>query len=518
MPKYDFDVIIIGGGVAASVTAYNLSQSKLKIACFEQGYFEKNSSNYKKKKLSFFDYKKMNINPNLRKLESDYLIDDSESDISIANFNALGGSSVLYSAHLPRFLPKDFKEKISKKVFWPITYYDLKKYYDLNEKILGVAGLTGDKTYPDKIRNLMPPIKLGAAIIKITKAFDKLNWHWWPSYSGVVTSKKDKRGLGTITEPNNSYWPMAIKNKVKIFLKSKVIKILCDKNNNATGIKYLNSKKQIKKKTAKIIILASGGLGTPRILLNSKSKNFPNGIANSSGMVGKNLMLHPLGWVEGKFSKFLKSYDGPQGCSIASSQFLTQKNKNFQKGYLIQILREPHPVEQSVIKNKLRKLNFGKKFFDNFFDFYGKTVSAAIICEDLPETKNRLILEQFKKNQNEIPNIKIKYKLSDNSKKMIAHGIKNSIKLMKLAGAKDINSFGPVKHTGWHIMGTARMGVNKKNSVVNKNGRCHDINNLFIVDSSIFTSSSGVNPVSTICALSFKISDYIKENFYEKFS
>ena len=100
---------------------------------------------------------------------------------------------------------------------------------------------------------------------------------------------------------------------------------------------------------------------------------------------------------------------------------------------------------------------------------------------------------------------------------MISHGIKNATRLMKVAGAREIVSFGPVKHTGWHIMGTARMGSNKKNSVVDKNGKCHDIKNLFIVDSSIFTSSSGVNPVSTICALSFKISDYIKENYYEKF-
>ena len=115
MPKNDFDVIIIGGGVAASVAAYNLSKSNLKIACFEQGGYEKNYANYKSKKLSFFDYKRMNINPNVRRSKSDYLIDDTESDISIANFNALGGSSVLYSAHLPRFLPKDFKQKINKK-------------------------------------------------------------------------------------------------------------------------------------------------------------------------------------------------------------------------------------------------------------------------------------------------------------------------------------------------------------------------------------------------------------------
>ena len=136
-----YDVIIVGGGVAASVAAYNLSSSKLKIACFEQGDFEKNSSNYKKKKLNFLNYRKLNISPNIRKSKYDYMINDKDSDISIANYNGVGGSSVLYSAHLPRFLPEDFKNKsingINSK--WPISYNALKKFYSLNEKILAVS-------------------------------------------------------------------------------------------------------------------------------------------------------------------------------------------------------------------------------------------------------------------------------------------------------------------------------------------------------------------------------------------
>lgn len=250
-------------------------------------------------------------------------------------------------------------------------------------------------------------------------------------------------------------------------------------------------------------------MGTPRLLLNSKNKYFPNGLANSSGLLGKNLMLHPLGWVEGRFTEFLKSYSGPQGCSIYSTQF--HKNKNFQKGYTIQILRESHPVEHFVMRKKLKQLNFGKNFFNDFLKYYGKTISAAIICEDFPDSKNKITLDYKNLDSDGIPGVKIFYKVSKNSKKMISDGIKNCKKLMIKAGAKNVITFGPVKHTGWHIMGTAKMGKDKKKSVVDQNGQCHDIKNMYIVDSSIFCSSSSMNPVPTICALSLKISSYIKK-------
>jgi len=113
---------------------------------------------------------------------------------------------------------------------------------------------------------------------------------------------------------------------------------------------------------------------------------------------------------------------------------------------------------------------------------------------------------------NGIPAPKITYRLSENSKKMLAHGINRGREVMDAAGSFKNIAFGPVRNTGWHLMGTARMGTDPNNSVVDAWGRSHDVKNLFIVDSSIFVTAGGVNPASTMQAIALYIADYIKEN------
>jgi len=513
MKNNKVDVLIVGAGPAGAAAAWNLSKTNLNIACFEQGpnlskkEFDEKSENYESLKLS-----KFNVNPNIRKLISDYPINDKKSQISVSNFNAVGGSTVLYSAHVPRFHSSDFKANSLDGVGsdWPLNYKDLKKYYELNEKMMSVAGLIGDPAYPE-IKKLSPPVKLDFAGEVMAKAFNKLKWHWWPSYSGINTSKIKKRNKDSITTANNSYWPMALKNGVKLFPNHRVAKIKLDKLGKATGVIYFDEKNIERFQEASIVILACSGIGTPRLLLNSSNKSYPNGLANSSGLVGKNLMLHPLGFVEGKFKNFLSSNRGPSGCCIYSHQFYkTSLKNNFKRGYTIQVLRGAAPLETAISLNKFKELNFGKKFHDNFFENYGHKISLAIICEDLPEKQNYISLDRNSRDSNGIPGVKINYKLSENSKHMLSDGLKKGKMLMKKAQAINIKAFGPVKHTGWHIMGTAKMGLDKKTSVVNEFGQSHDVKNLVILDSSIFTTSSAVNPVATITALALKISDNIK--------
>ena len=508
------DILIIGAGAAGAAIAWSLSLSKFNIVCFEQGgivskdiYSQNNTEWEKLRRVQY------NPNPNLRKNISDYPVNDNNSPISIANYNGVGGSTILYSGHLLRFHPSDFKIKSLDNVGsnWPLSYKDLEKYYSLNEKMMGVAGVSGDPAYP-KIKNLLPHVKLGISGDIIASAFNDLGWHWWPSYSGIATRKIKNRKIGSKSSVDVSYWPKAISNGVKLKTDTRVLKILTDQKGNVNGVVYKDKQNTERFQSASLIIIACNGIGTPRLLLNSANKLFPNGLANNSGLVGKNLMLHPLGFVEGKFDKFLASYLGPEGCCLFSHEFYeTNKKLKHKRGYTMHILRGSGPIETAIFSKKFKRISYGKNFHKDFLNNYGHTIPMAIICEDLPEKNNHITLDHSIKDSSGMPGVKINYKLSENSKKMLSHGISKGKELMRKAGAREILAFGPVKHAGWHLMGTAKMGISKKNSVVNKYGQSHDIRNLIVADSSIFPSSGGVNPMSTLQALALNIANAIKK-------
>ena len=513
MKREKTDILIIGTGASGAASAWNLSKLNLKITCLEQGpLIDKKKYSFNNVNREINKYKDFNIDPNQRKFDSDYSINSNNSPISIANYNAVGGSTLVYSGHYPRFHPSDFNTKKIDNIGsnWLFNYYDLEKYYNLNDKMVGVSGLTGDPAYP-KINNLLPPLDIGYSGNLLAKAFNKLDWHWWPSYSAVKSSKKFKKGIRpTAVE---IYLNKAVKNGVIIKPNCRVLKIKMSPKNIATGVIYSNKNKKKIFLEASIILLAANGIGTPRVLFNSSNKKFPNGLGNSSGQLGKNLMLHPLGYVEGNFKRFLATNEGAEGCALYSHEFYeTKKKRGFKRGYTIQLLKSPGPLESFHYLKKFKKIKFGKSFFKNLFDYFGCTIPLAIICEDIPDKNNYVQLDHKNKDSSGMPGVKINYKLSKNTKKMLSHGVNQCKKLFKTAGAKEVISFGPVRNTGWHLVGTAKMGTSKKNSVVNKFGQCHDAKNLFIIDSSIFPSSSGVNITSTIQAVSLMISDHIKKN------
>ena len=261
--------------------------------------------------------------------------------------------------------------------------------------------------------------------------------------------------------------------------------------------------------------MAASGVGTPRLLLHSRNPENQKGIANGSGLVGKNLMLHPLGYIEGYFKENLSSSAGPQGCCLLSQEsYKTRKDHDFKRGYTFQVLRGPLPIESatSLLARKMLKLG-SKNFIGEFLTKFDHTAHMTVITEDLPELSNKVELNYQMKDKFGMPGISVKYKMSDNTKKMLSHGLTKGRILFKKAGAHKTFAFGPVKNTGWHIMGTCKMGDNPRDSVVNKFGKCHEMENLFISDSSLFSSSAGVNPASTINALSLYVADCIYEKF-----
>ncbi len=527
------DVLIIGAGASGAAAAWSLADTGMHIMCMEQGGWMKQSdypSNFRDWEVR--GNKEMHASPNHRQRQADYPINDADSPISIVNFNAVGGSTILYAAHFPRFHPSDFRVKTLDGVAddWPIDYFQLEPFYQENDRIIGVSGLDGDPAYPDK-KLPLPPIPMGRMGNVIGKGFNKLGWHWWPSDSAIISEAyagRDKCinlspcgsgcSQGAKSSADVTYWPLALRKGVALKTNCRVREITVNDQGMAAGVIYYDEEGNEQEQKAEIVILACNGVGTPRLLLNSTSSQFPDGLANRSGLVGKNLMLHPWNYMEGYFEEDMASYLGPRGCCVLSQQFYeTDPERGFDRGYGIQITRGSPPVATAINGYTRGDIPWGQGHHEAFRKYFGANLGVGICVEDLPETRNCVTLDPELTDGDGIPAPKINYRISENSHKILAHARARSRELLEAAGAREIKDFGQLQYAGWHLLGTARMGTDPDNSVVNEWGRSHDVKNLFIVDGSIFVTSAAGNPTTTIQALALYIADTMKKNLANLF-
>jgi choline dehydrogenase-like flavoprotein len=279
----------------------------------------------------------------------------------------------------------------------------------------------------------------------------------------------------------------------------------------ASGVIYYDADGVEQFQPAEVVIVACNGVGTPRLLLNSASARFPNGLANSSGLVGKNLMFHPYAQVSGYVDEQMDSNRAPPLCLWSQEFYETDPNRDFVRGYTFQFGRGVGLVTEAVSSMAAGRLPWGADHHKAFRKLAGHRLGMSAICEDLPEEHNRVTLDPVLKDGNGIPAPKVDYKIGENTKRMMAHGIARATEILTAAGATNINVESPILNGGWHLLGTARMGNDPATSVVNSWGRCHDVKNLFIVDGSIWVTSGGVNPTATIQALALYIADNIKQ-------
>ncbi|MFT5691217.1 MAG: choline dehydrogenase-like flavoprotein [Oceanicoccus sp.] len=532
MTEETVDVLIIGAGASGGTIAWSLADTKMRIVCLEQGEWMK-PSDYPSagrdwEARSSGDF---NISPNRRQNASDYPINEDDSPIKVANFNGVGGGTVLYAGHYPRFHPSDFRVKTLDGVAddWPIDYATLEPFYRENDRMTGVSGLAGDPAYPPK-EPMMPPLPLGLSGQVLARGFNKLDWHWWPSDSAIATEPYNGRdkcinlgacisgcAQGAKASTDITYWPHALRQGVELRTHCRVREITVDEHGMASGAIYYDAKGIEQTQKAHVVIMACNGIGTPRILLNSKSIAFPDGLANSSGLIGKNLMFHPYASITGVFDQTMDGYKGPHDSMLSQEFYETDADRGFLRGYTFETTRGMGPVNTALSGIFRDKLSWGTNHHREFRQMFTRTTGMVAICEDLPEEHNCVTLDPTLKDSNGIPSPKLHYTLSQNSKKMLDHATARATEVLRAAGAIDVYSDSPLIYGGWHLMGTARMGKNPKTSVVNEWGRSHDVKNLFIVDGSVFVTSAGVNPTCTIQALALYIGDQIKKRLTNLF-
>ncbi len=524
-PKRTAEVLIVGAGASGAAVAASLAEDGFDVVCIEQGHWQDASKfptvkpDYELRAMSSWS-----INPNKRKLPEDYPVNNDDSAIEPVMFNGVGGSTILWAAHTPRLHPSDFRVKTLDGVGddWPISYEDLEPWYDLNDHVMGCAGIAGDPANPPRSERPMTPIPLGKDGEMLAGAFDRLGWHWWPS-DNYVNSTRYGEGrdacnfcghnmMGCYQRAKSStdlnYWPRAVDHGAELVTGARVREITTDSSGRATGVNYQDAEGNDQHQAARAVVMAANGVGTPRLLLMSKSENHPNGLVNSSGMVGKNLMFHVYAGVTGIFPDHEGEWVGPAANMILSQEFYeTDPGRDFVRGYSYQTGRGQGPG--STARGGSPRVPWGADHHAQMQRRFRNTVGLGVIGDDLPEQHNSVSLDPNLTDNSGLPAPKITYTVSDNSRALLDHALIQGQKVLEEAGADEImvNRFS--REAGWHLMGTARMGDDPERSVVDSNGQSHDIDNLFIVDGSVFVTGGAVNPTPTIQAIALRTADYI---------
>jgi choline dehydrogenase-like flavoprotein len=518
------DVLIVGAGPTGAVAAKRLAEAGMRVVVLEQGDWP----DYTKARADFADYeitagRAWSGNPNRRQAAADYPISDGDSDISAVLYNAVGGSSVLFAAHWQRNMPSDFRVRTLDGVAddWPLSYEDLQPYYEQVEEDFGISGLAGDTAFPPGKGPPLPPAPLGPMGRRVARAHNRLGWHWWPAPNAIAT--RPYRMLRECTQRatcmwgcvqgakgsvDRTHWPSNVVLGVQLITGARVRRLEVNTRGLVVGAVYVDRAGVEHLQQADVTILAASGVGTPRLLLLSATGKHPNGLANSSDLVGRRLMMHPFGTVVGLFDEDLGSTHGVWGQHLHCLEFYeTDASRGFVRGAKWGLQPTGGPVSMTRGYPWGDNAIWGAGFHEGIRKRLGRSAMWGIIAEDLPDDANRVVLDPELTDTDGIPAPKIIYRMSENSHRLLAFHLARARESLEAAGAYETVVAPLIRETGWHLLGTTKMGHDPATSVVDAWGRCHDVPNLYIFDGSIWPTSSGMNPTATIAAMSLRCSE-----------
>jgi len=428
----------------------------------------------------------------------------------------VGGGTVHWASFTPRLHPSDFEtySRDGVGVDWPISYADLKPYYELLELELPVSG---PAYYPwgDPHGYAYGPHPMGGVGDALIRGCSNLGIG--VSAGGPVAILSASRAnrphciyrgfciqgckVGAKASTLITHVPDAIENGAEIRANSMVSRILMGKDRRATGVAYFDADGKEHVARAKAVVVAGYAIETPRLLLNSACSGFENGLANSSDCVGRYLMAQAGNVVAGRFDEPVRMYKAPPAHALTEEFYETDPRRDFARGFAIQTVG-PLPIafaRQLATSKGVWGWGLRREMMD-----YNHWAAFGLLGEILPHAENRVQLAD-EKDRFGIPIARATYTLHENDKKLIEFGKRTTMDVMWAAGAREV-----VQEARYaHLVGAARMGDDPATSVVDEFGRTHDVANLFICDGSILPTQGSANPGLTIMALAARIADHL---------
>ncbi|KQL43648.1 oxidoreductase [Brevibacillus choshinensis] len=509
----DADVCIVGAGAAGGVLAYELAKAGLRVVVIEAGPFWDPQSDFASDELS------------MRRLAwQETRLVAGKDPLRLGHNNSgrgVGGGTVHFTGVFLRFHESDFRTKTLDGVGedWPITYQDLAPYYDKIEREIAVSGpshfpwgaFRGPYPYP-----VREPISANSQLFR--EACEKLGYDSVVAPLAILSAPFDGRppciNRGFCNQgcmPNAKYSglihhiPKAIAEGAEVLSDCMVTEILTA-GDRVSGVLFTHDG-LTHRQMARVVILAGFVIETPRLLLNSANSRFPDGLANSSGWVGKAIMPHSSHDVYGRLPEEVRLYKGTPVLSLTQHFYETDRDRGFARGYTLNA-HGARPVAMAgaiAAEREDGSFLWGKQLRETMLD-YNMYNRVTLVGEVLPHPDNAITLSG-EKDEYGMPIPKVTFSYQDNDRQLYQHAIGTMQQIVEAMGGISEHV---VSDTA-HLMGGCRMGHDPSSSVVNEFGQSHDISNLFITGASTFVTSSASNPTNTVMALAARTADKLIE-------
>jgi len=533
-PGETVDFAVVGSGPSGAVIARELSQAGFTVLVLEQGP-RLSPSDFEHDDLKYTVLSGITNSPG--QSPQTFRRDAASTAVRMASnplvyARIVGGSSNHFTANYWRFHDIDFHERsvlgaISGTGFadWPIRYAELEPYYTKVEWEVGVSGLAGASPFdPPRTRPYpMPPMAVKSSGVLMERGARKLGLHPFPAPLAIASQPYRGRpacvncgfcmGFGCeVMAKSSALYTMIPEaeatGRCEVRPESYVFRVETNDKGRASGVRYFDRDKREHFQKARAVVLSANGAETPRLLLNSSSSRFPQGLANSSGMVGKHLMFNQGTGVHAVFEHELNEYKSVQVTRVIHDFYDSDPRRGFYGGGGIDARIGPQPIGWAMASASGMP-RWGAQLTARL-EAFPRSMLASGHTTSLPLETNNVTLDPTLKDAWGMPAIRLTYKDHPDDLAISRFLQDRSVEIMEAAGAQKIWKADVTERSGGvHLLGTCRMGNDPASSVIDRYHRTHDVPNLFLCDGSSFVTSGRGQPTMTIQALAFRAADHI---------
>ncbi|MHA6345400.1 GMC family oxidoreductase [Roseivivax sp. CAU 1761] len=505
----DSVVVVIGTGAGGGVLANELAQKGVSVVALEAGgrYLPEDYVNDEWESFGQLAW----TDP--RTTSGDWRVAKDFSGLPAWIVKAVGGTTTHWAGASLRFQPHEWKARTTygevagaSLLDWPIDDAEMAPWYDKAEAKLGVT-LTGGRAALPGCNNYKV-FEAGAKKLGYEKVHTGRMAINSADYDGRMACQQTGfcfQGCKWGAKWSAAYTDIPrgeATGNLEVREKCHVARILHDDGGKVTGVEYFDAEGNLQMQKARIVAVAGNSFESPRLLLNSASSMFPDGLANSSGQVGRNYMRHMTGSVYATFPEPVRMWRGTTMAGIIQDEARHDPSRGFVGGYELETLSLGLPFMAAFLDPGA----WGREF-TTALDSYENMAGMWIVGEDMPQETNRVTLNTEVTDQHGLPVANVHFSDHENDTAMRAHAYKQGQAIYEAVGATRTLPTPPYPST--HNLGTNRMSERAEYGVVNKWGQSHDIANLFVSDGSQFTTGAAENPTLTIVALAIRQADHI---------